>query len=199
MLFLVVGFSFLGLVFFSAFIFSLFAAIRESLNADNLYAVFSSILTGLFLCTAFACHCGIMWWLAFRHYWVYSRKFTINDDGIILTYCNSSAVIYPWKEIVDICVCDVNQNYGGGFDIVIRLGLCRETNGPLNPQKVFSINGYDRWRNGWYLFSNYKNVIYLDYSDQRFERIQQISRRKMIDRRTKLGKSYYISFWDDRA
>ena len=67
--------------------------------------------------------------------------------------------------------------------MVIRLGLHTEKNGPLNPHKQYGIDGREKWRNEWYLFFHYKEVIYLEYSNDRMDQVAQFC-PQIIDRRT---------------
>lgn len=186
----VIGFLILGLLFCVVLAYVIYSIIAETPN--NLLMIAVGVVLGCVL----AAHGALLCWLGCRYYFVYSRKISFDVIGITLIYCNSKTTHYTWDDVADVSVCDVNQNYGGGFDTVIRLGLNTEISGPLHTAQTLGFNGYDRWRDGWYLFSNYKKVIYLDYSDSRFEHIQKMCNKEIIDRRTNLGKSFVIKFWD---
>ena len=156
------------------------------------YPMLLGIISTLLLAVVTVCLFYRSWLL----YWIFSRKYSFNDNGIILRYCNNKYYAISWKEVADICVCDVNHNYGGGFDIVVRVGLQSEKGGPLCAHKMYAINGYDKWRQEEYFYRNYKNIIYFDFSEKRLSQMVEICGQEVIDRRTKRGKAFYICSWD---
>lgn len=130
--------------------------------------------------------------ISYRFLFVYTRKYSVSESGLHIQYFTGHTHFYSWSDVADLCLCDVNQNYGGGFDIVIRLGMTSEKGGPLHSTEVDFFNGYDKWRREDYIYKHYKDVIYLEYTKDRLSQIQKISGLKAIDRRTKLGKSRII-------
>ena len=187
------GSAALGLVFFSAFVYAVFAIVHETLNAKHAIAAAFYVVLGLAPVGGLVASSVAMFWLGIKNYWIYSRKYHVHQNGLTVAYCNGTTVAYPWENIADVCVCDVNHNYGGGFDMVIRFGTCTEANGPLTSRGQFGIDGYDKWRNEWYLFSHYKEVIYVEYSPQRLATISGVY-PKIRDRRTRQDDSYSISW-----
>lgn len=174
----------LGCLFLAAFGYLVYALIQECDNARHWLAILFYILLSLFPATGFLGSSGGLFLLGWKNYWIYTRKFLINHHGIDVIYCNGTSKFYPWEQFADVCICDVNHNYGGGFDTVIRLGLHTEKNGPLNPHKQYGMDGREKWRNEWYLFSHYKEVICLEYSKDRMDQVSEFC-PKIIDRRTK--------------
>lgn len=130
--------------------------------------------------------------MSYRFLFVYSRKYSVSESGLQIKYFTGHTHFYSWSDVADLCLCDVNQNYGGGFDLVIRLGMTSEKAGPLHSTKVDFFNGYDKWRQENYIWKHYKDVIYLEYTKDRLSHIQKISGLNVVDRRTPLGKSRII-------
>lgn len=134
-------------------------------------------------------------YFAFWYYDIYSREFIMDENGISIYYFSRKVSVHPWEHIVDICVCDVDHRKPQKFDMIIRLSLYTEVNGPLT-EKRKDFSGVDMWRNGMYLMMHHNDVIYLDYSIEMCKKIEALSQKPVLDRRTTLGKTYKVDFFD---
>lgn len=161
----------------------------QSMTSSARYLFFAIGIISVVLCIIGAI---VFYGMSYRVLFVYSRRYSVSESGLQIKYCTGYTHFYSWSDVADLCLCDVNQNYGGGFDIVIRLGMTGEKGGPLHPIKECAFNGYDKWRYETYIYKHYKDVIYLEYTKDRAVQIQKISGLHMVDRRTPLGKSRVV-------
>lgn len=145
------------------------------------HLVLSVLLTGSMMVLGIICAA-----VAYRFHLVYSRRYTISDSGITIKYFTSKTHHYRWEDFADIAICDVNHNYGGGFDLVLRLATNRDPYGPLCPVQSYGFfDGYEKWRSETYVLKHYQDVIYITYSGKQYDAVQQYSGMEIQDRRSK--------------
>lgn len=140
---------------------------------NNLTATFSTIITCLLW---LAIGLGFVV-LAVLSYFEDDQEYFVNSWGITVYYNKSCRISYSWEDIQSICVCDIDhaaKDYNV-FTVVIRLVHGEEKNGPFSENQQLDLSGLERWRSYEYNILHRKNVIIVEYSDERLKEIEDLS------------------------
>lgn len=158
---------------------------RRSRNG-RLFALFGCIIIGvyiaicsfyfqgdviLFLMGLAMCSVGVFWFIELN------REYFVNSWGITVYYNKSCKISYSWEDIQSICVCDIDHaaKDRNVFTVVIRLEHGEEKNGPFSRSQPLDLSGLERWRSYGYNFLHRKNIIIVEYSDERLKEIEDLS------------------------
>ena len=122
---------------------------------------------------------------------VYSREYSVDSNGITIRYFKRYKVKYPWKDIGAVIVCDVNHapKNADNFDLVIRLSMGIEKNGPSRSNELRVLSRNDRWRRSEYGIMHFQKVILIEYSESRLAQIQEMSQKDVVYLLTRHGKA----------
>lgn len=121
------------------------------------------------------------------------RKYTADEKGITVLYCNRFRKFYPWNTFQEIIVCDTLHagKNPGICHLVIRMAACNEEYGPLSKNRRYVRPHVDRWRGAWYTFVRFQKIICITFSPERLERIQQLSKLPVLYSLTIYGREAY--------
>ena len=114
----------------------------------------------------------------------YSR-YRMDDTGITMFYMWNKEKHYMWDEVDEISVCDVyhSNSFSGIYTLVIRIVIGEEPNGPRNPKCKKNMFGYEKWRKNIYTYRHMNNIILLEYSEEKYLEIKNISGKEIKDYR----------------
>lgn len=130
--------------------------------------------------------CGLFLFL----FIVSSREYLVDANGLTIRYFKRHKVKYPWKDIGTIIVCDVNHapKDPDNFDLVIRISIGIERNGPFCANKPMVLSRHEHWRQSEYGIMHFRNVILIEYSESRLAKIQEMSQKDIVYLLTRHGK-----------
>ena len=130
--------------------------------------------------------CGLFLFL----FIVLSREYLVDTGGITIRYFKRHSIKYPWKDVGTIIVCDVNHapKNPDNFDLVIRMSVGAEKNGPsLNNDPMF-LSSSNHWRRSEYGIIHFQKIILIEYSESRLAQIREMSQRDIVYLLTMHGK-----------
>lgn len=106
---------------------------------------------------------------------IQSRKFEIRPDGICIYYWKRIQTVYAWNEISHISICRINQSTSGPkmCDLVIRLVR-------IVPDRI---RGEGTHRSFEYDLFHFGDIINLEFSEDRLEKVCQFSEVAIEDLR----------------
>ena len=121
---------------------------------------------------------------------VSTREYLVDPNGITIRYFRRHKVKYLWKDIGTIIVCDVNHapKNPDNFDLVIRISIGIEKNGPPCRNEPTILSRHDLWRCSEYGLIHFRNVILIEYSESRLAQIQEMSQKDIVYLLTSHGK-----------
>lgn len=151
----------------------------------GVFSILFSILCTLlaFLCIAVCIVKDIIEW----------RKYSVDEKGIKVYYCNQYVKFYPWSMFSRLIVCDICHagKTPSVCHFVIRLAADDEECGPLSEKRQYARPHIDRWRGAWYTFVRFRKIICITFSPERLEEIQQLSKLPVIYSLTIYGRETY--------
>lgn len=130
--------------------------------------------------------CGLFFFL----FIVSSREYFVDPNGITIRYFKRYKVKYSWKDIGTVIVCDVNHapKNPDNFDLVIRISIGIEKNGPSHSNEPMVLSRHDLWRRSEYGIIHFRKVILIEYSESRLAQIQEMSQKDIVYLLTRHGK-----------
>lgn len=115
--------------------------------------------------------------ISVRGYLLYSRRYLVSEDGIIVKYPFLPETLYPWDSISEIGICKVHYALRGcHFLTAIRCVIGEEKNGP---HKGY----YGSWASEFYSMRHLRNVIIISYADYRAAELQKYYPKQIKDYR----------------
>lgn len=140
---------------------------------------------GLWLISFCLIKASVFYYLIFS-----SRAYKVMEKGIFIRNFKRKVIEYSWDEISEISICDVHHASKSLYhEKVIRVVIGNEKNGPSNLKCPCNLlNGRERWRNASYGLRHYKKIILIEYSEERLNQIQTVSKKEIKDYRTRAWK-----------
>lgn len=133
---------------------------------------------------------------AFFLYAEQSREYSVSSEGITIRYLRKWEVWYPWASVDNIAICGVNHAAKDWtvYDIVIRIVIGTEKNGPFSNNQKFTLSGHERWRSFEYGLFHFQKIVIIDYSQERLKKLYELNMKPIIDCRTKRAKKGHDVF-----
>ena len=119
--------------------------------------------------------------LSFLCYAAYGREYSVSESGIAIFYFRRFKVEHPWSQIGQISVCDINYaaKADNVFDIVIRVVVGEEKDGPASNLASIPYGRHIKWRQMEYNMMHFKTIINIEYTRERLEEIQTASKKSV--------------------
>lgn len=138
------------------------------------------------------CAFGIVMFLnAFNTYRRQGRKFSMDENGITVSYFPKRKRFYPWKAFFGIVVCDFGHStkYPSNCYLIIRMAAFDEDDGPYskNPSRTFY--GIEKWRGYKYTEKNFDKIVFLGYSPELLDEVRRLSKLPVTYSLTQYGEA----------
>ncbi len=129
----------------------------------------------------------------FHAYVQQGRKYCMDAKGITVSYFPKYKKFYPWETFSSAVVCDfghATKNPENCY-LIIRLAAFDEPDGPYSEEPSRTFWGMEKWRGNKYTERNFNNIIFLGFSPDLLEELQQLSKLPATYSFTEYGKKHY--------
>ena len=130
---------------------------------------------------------------SFFLYLIYiSREYCVAEEYLLLQNFKNKVHKYLWEEVSEISICDIHHASKGYLhEKVIRIVIGEERNGPTNPKCPRKMgSSLERWRSASYSFIHCRNIILIEYSEEKLNQIQCVYKKEIKDYKTDRWNKY---------
>lgn len=126
-----------------------------------------------------------------------TRKYKVDENGITLCYFSSIYSFYPWSDVTEISVCDVEHSTGGSLRYYLVIRILRGTENKNQVSLISLTTRYETWRESLvYWVKHFRKVFMIQFTQERLEEIRAASGMEILDYRTddaKLGRGKILT------
>lgn len=102
--------------------------------------------------------------------WVSERKYEITSEGVYIKFPLKAKQFHPWSEFSEIALCKVHfAPQRDVHTVAIRCVIGREKAGPKHARVA-----NEKWAFVSYEYRNYKQIISIYYTEERYEEFQAL-------------------------
>lgn len=124
------------------------------------------------------CYLGLCF-LTWVDAYILSRKYSVDQTGITVSYPFGYTMKYEWDKFVQIAVCRVHMKARSHKEkTAIRFTTSTESNGPHNAKYA-----NEKWSSELYEILHWKSVLSIEYSEERYKEIASNCPNPILDYR----------------
>lgn len=128
---------------------------------------------------------------AFNIYRRQGRKYSMDENGITVSYLPKYKRFYPWKAFFGIVVCDFDHSpkYPSNCYLIIRMAAFDEDDGPYSKDPSRTFWGMEKWRGYNYTEKNFDKIVFLGYSPELLDEVRRLSKLPVTYSLTQYGEA----------